>query len=137
MSYLFDTMALSEPGKARPHANAIAWIKTVPRSQVYVSVFTVGEIGFGVFRLPAGQKRALLETWLHNDLLGERIGRLLLFDAAIAITWARIKASTIETPPILDSLIAATALAHDLTVVTRNERDFARLGVRVINPWAA
>lgn len=129
-------MALSEPGKARPHPKAIAWIKGVPFAEVAVSALTVGEIAFGVMRLPPGAKRTRLEAWLHGDLLAGSLGRIIPFNAAVAVTWARIKASAPETPPIMDSLIAATALTHNLTVVTRNERDFARLGARVINPWA-
>ena len=136
MTYLFDTMAVSEPGKTHPHAGAIAWIRNVPRAHVNVSVLTIGEIGFGVFRLPPGQKRARLETWLHDDLLAGRVGKVLLFDAAIALTWGRIKAISAETPPVMDALIAATALVHNLIVVTRNERHFRGLCVRVIDPWS-
>ena len=135
MSFLFDTMALSEPGKARPNTRALAWIQSVPITAVSVSVVTIGEIAFGVFRLPPSARRTRLEAWLHGDLLSGHIGRVLPIDAAVAVTWAQLKASATQTPPLMDSLIAATAIAHGLTVVTRNERDFAGLGVRVVNPW--
>jgi toxin FitB len=134
--FLFDTFALSEPGKAHPHPKAVAWIKAVPFADVAVSALTVGELAFGASRLPPGAKRTRLEAWLHGELLAGNLGRIVPFNAAVALTWARIKATALETPPIMDSLIAATALTYNLTVVTRNERDFVRLGVRVINPWA-
>ncbi len=135
MSFLFDTMALSEPGKAHPHPRAVAWIKAVPFAEIAVSALTVGEIAFGALRLPPGAKRTRLETWLHGDLLAGNLGRIVPFSAAVALTWAQIKKNAAQTPPFMDSLIAATALTHNFTLVTRNERDFANLGVRVVNPW--
>lgn len=129
-------MALSEPGKTHPHPKALAWIRDILMADIAVSALTVAEIAFGAFRLPLGDKRTRLEAWLHGELLAGNLGRILPFDGAIALTWARTRASAAQTPALVDSLIAATALTHDLTLVTRNARDFANLGVRVVNPWA-
>lgn len=137
MSFLLDKMVVSEPGKSRPNANVMRWFAGLVLEQAHVSVVSIGEIAFGAARLSPSIKRAGIERWLAEDVRAVYRDRILPIDERVVLTWAFLKAAAPKTPPVIDSLIAATALTHDLTLVTRNEHDFAALGVRIINPWAA
>ncbi len=105
---------------------------------MYLSVLTLGEIRKGIAVLPAGPKRRNLERWLAHVLIERFDGRILPVDAGVADVWGRMQGAT-ETKgrplPTLDSLLAATALANGLTLVTRNSADFAGTGAEVLNPW--
>lgn len=103
--------------------------------KVYVSVISLGEVLFGIRRLPIGSRRARLATWYKDVLTPFYAERILSVDETVADVWAGVRVSRRSTPSPTDSLIAATALAHDLTMATRNERHFTGLGVRVVNPW--
>ncbi len=104
---------------------------------LYISALTLGEIRKGVERMPAGLRRERLSVWLELDLPGWFGERVLPIDAAVADEWGRLMARADRTLPAVDALLAATALSHRLTVVTRNIADFADTGVSVINPWEA
>lgn len=131
--WLFDTVALSESFKRQPNPGFVAWIGDENGERVHTSVLCLGEIRRGVERLPAGDRRAAMTRWLEIDLPERLAGRILPVDDRAAQTWGRLSAR--RTLPVADSLIAATALVHGLTVVTRNTRDFDGLGVPVLNPW--
>ncbi len=131
--WLFDTVALSEARKKNPNAGFSGWAAEIVASDVHTSVLCLGEIRRGIERLPPGEARSAFERWLDSDLPAYLDGRVLELDAACAHAWGRMGANR-SLPPI-DSLIAATALVHGLTVVTRNTRDFDGLGVPVLNPW--
>lgn len=130
---MFDTVALSEARKRRPNAGFAAWVQSVAIGQVHTSVLCLGEVRKGVEGLPLGEARAAFERWLEMDLPTQLSGRILPVDQPAAHAWGRMSAR--RTLPVTDSLIAATALVHGLTVVTRNTRDFDGLGVPVLNPW--
>jgi predicted nucleic acid-binding protein len=107
---------------------------------LYLSVLTVGEIRKGVAGLPQGRRRTRLETWLEVELQARFAGRIVPIDAAVADRWGLIAAGTRrkgKVLPVIDGLLAATALHHNLTVVSRNARDFASAQVQVLNPWEA
>lgn len=136
--FLLDTCAISEGTKPRPDAGLSAWLKSVEPSQAYLSVVTLGELRKGIEVLEDHAKAARLQAWLTSALPSQFAGRVLPFDAGVADRWGRLVASLqrngITLSPI-DSLIAATALHHDLSVVTRNENDFVNAGVSITNPW--
>jgi toxin FitB len=101
-------------------------------------VITLAEIQKGIEMLGEGKRRAQLEDWLKQDLEAWFAGRILLVDRSVAARWASLVAQGIRTGrplPTVDSLIAATALTHDLTIVTRNTRDFEGIGAATLNPW--
>jgi len=113
-------------------------METTDENLLYLSVMTLGEIRQGVASLPQSKKRTRLETWLEVDLQTRFAGRVLTVDGAVADRWGWIMAQAQTkgtTLPIVDGLLAATALQHNLTAVTRNVDDFAVVGLSVINPW--
>jgi predicted nucleic acid-binding protein len=134
VSYLLDTNALSELHKRKPDPRVTDWFETAPTAELYVSCLTVGEIRRGIERLQRKDEvRARgTERWLAALRIFYR-DRIVDVDVEIAECWGRIDAAA-ALPPV-DGLLAATALTRDWTVVTRNVRDFARSGVRVLNPW--
>jgi toxin FitB len=134
VTFLVDANVLSEPTKPVPRLAVVDWLRRHERELV-VDPVIVGEIRFGLLLLPKGARRRRLERWFD-----EGIARLhcLSWDAVTGRRWAELLASlrTRGTAmPIKDSLIAATALTHQLTVATRNRTDFERAGVRVIDPF--
>jgi len=134
MTYLVDANILSEPTKQRPDAKVVAWLSANERDFVVDSVI-LGEIALGILVLPRGRKRTQLERWFES--VAERID-CLAWDASISRRWAQLVASLRkkgQTLRVLDSMIAATALAHGLTVATHNVRGFQKAGVRVIDPF--
>jgi len=137
LSYLLDTNVLSELRRKSPHPGVVAWFGRRPASTLFLSVLTLGEIRKGVEGLPDAERRSALVDWLEVDLPAFFLGRLLPVDAPVADRWGRLLAAAGRPIPAIDSLLAATALHHDLTLVTRNLRDFEGLGVALINPWEA
>lgn len=134
MMFLIDTNVVSELTKQRPHPLVKRWA-SVRIDAAFLSAITVGEIIKGIERLPEGVRRAALEHWLGALTSQAFKSRLLPVTEVVAAEWGRISAAARRTLPCADSLLAATARVHDLTVATRNERDFLDFGVRVINPW--
>ena len=136
MSYLVDTNVLSELAKPKPNANVVQWLRENERD-LYVSTITIGEIRRGVEGLPVGKRRAALQTWL-TGLCTRMEGRILSFNTSTAHVWGQLVARCDKaniTLPSLDGQIAATALRHGLTVVTRNLSDFDKSGVKILNPF--
>lgn len=127
---------MSELVRPKPAAAVLAWFEDVPDASLYLSVLTLGEIRKGVERLPTGKRREQVRVWLEHDLREWFGARILDIDAAVAERWGRLLAQVDRPIPAIDSLIAATALHHDLRLVTRNESDFADTGVEVVNIWA-
>jgi predicted nucleic acid-binding protein len=134
VTYLVDANVLSEPTKPVPDARAIEWLRHNER-EIAVDPIILGEIRFGIHLLAAGKRRRRLEHWFKAGVSNIVC---LPWDAAAGLRWAKLLADlrrTGQTIPIKDSLIAATALVHGLTVVTRNEADFKKTGVKVVNPF--
>lgn len=138
--FLLDTNVISEFNqRSGPDPGVKRWVETThPRFQ-YVSVITLAEIHKGIELLAEGKRRAQLEVWLKRDFEAWFSDRILPVDRKIAARWASLVVEGVRSGrplPTVDSLIAATALAHDLIMVTRNTRDFYGVGVSTINPWA-
>lgn len=135
MSYLIDTNVLSELRRKQPEPNVVAWMRARPRQSLFLSLLTLGEIRKGLERVQdVARKQALLD-WLEVELPNYFVGRVLGVDAHTADRWGRLMAQAGRPLPAVDALLAATALQHDLTLVTRNTKDFAGLEVRLLNPW--
>jgi predicted nucleic acid-binding protein len=134
MTFLVEANILSELTKRRPNAKVVAWLAANERDFVVDSVI-LGEIAIGILWLPRGRKRVQLERWFEAVI--DRID-CLPWDATISRRWAQLVASLRkkgQTLPVLDSMIAATALAHGLTLATHNVRDFQKAGVPVLDPF--
>lgn len=138
MSYLLDTCVVSEPVRPGPDSRVIAWLRAADEHALFLSVLTVGEIRKGIARSSDSRKRRTLARWLDDELVPRFGARLLPVDLAVSRRWGEITGDTEArgvSLPVIDALLAATALEHGLAVVTRNARDFERCGVRVLNPW--
>jgi hypothetical protein len=135
VSFLLDTNVVAEVRKQRPHAAVKAWFESVEGPQLYLSVLVLGEVSQGVARLKRRDPRqaAVYATWLDR-LRRTFSDRLLPVTEAIALEWGRLNAG--RPLPVGDGLLAATARAHGLTLVTRNEADFAGLDIALLNPFA-
>jgi len=138
VSFLLDTCVLSELVKPRPDRALTAWLEGQTWASLYISVLTLAEIQRGVAMLPGSRKRTDLEIWLHDELTVHFEGRVLPVDSRVAMVWGRMSAAASgrgRTLPVMDGLIAATAVANDLMLVSRNAPDFEATGAEVINPW--
>jgi toxin FitB len=138
--FLIDTNVISEFIRPQPDLRVTQWLDAADPESLFVSAITFGEIRLGIEDLPAGKRRAALEEWFEQGLPAWFESHLLPVDKAIADRWGRL---TIEAKKkgisltTADGLIAATAIAHDLAVVTRNVTDFVTCGLTIINPWEA
>lgn len=138
MSWLLDTCIVSELVRPRPKASVVNWVLERDEDALFLSIITIGELEKGIARLPDSPKRATLEQWARRELADRFRGRLLMVDSGVAARWgALVGASEArgQPLPVIDSLIAATGLQHDLTVATRNTDDLERCGARCVNPW--
>ena len=136
MSFLVDTNVLSEAVRARPDTKIVTWLRENER-ELYISTVTIGEIRRGIERLPDGKRKAALRVWLQ-DLCHRMRGRVLSFNTSTANVWGQLKAQWDRegtTIASLDSQIAATASRHGLVLVTRNEADYQKTGLKLLNPF--
>jgi toxin FitB len=133
--YLLDTNVVSELRKPKPHGAVLAWLKELQESQIYLSAVTIGELQAGVeqTRRQDPGKAAQIESWI--DLLEDSY-QVLPMDSLCFREWARLMNGRPDDM-LEDAMIAATARVHELVVATRNERDFAALGVQIFNPFKA
>ena len=138
MKYLLDTNIISEFISKTPNQKVIDYILTLNENDIYLSVITIGEIKAGVEKLADGQKKDKLLYWLENDLLARFENRIIDIDAETMLQWAIVntKLKQLGKPlPIMDSLIGATTQVKDMVLLTRNEKDFQNLDIRIVNPF--
>lgn len=134
MNYLVDANVLSEPTKPSPEPRVIDWLRTHER-ELAVDPIILGELRFGILLLPKGRKRTALERWFDAGV--QRL-HCLSWEAETGLKWAELLArlrSMGKAMPIKDSLSAATALTHGLSVATRNRSDFEKAGVAIVDPF--
>lgn len=136
MSYLVDTNVISELRRKRPNPGVVSWFSQRPSATLYLSVLTLGEIRKGIEGTGDANRKMALLDWLETDLPAFFTGRILPVDAKIADRWGRLLSAAGRPLPAVDSLLAATALEHDLILVTRNTKDFTGLPVQAVNPWS-
>jgi len=138
VSFLLDTAVVSELVRKSPSAAVLKWIDGLDEASLYLSVLTIGELEKGVARLPASARRNRLQSWVRRDLVERFGGRLLPIDTRTAARWGFVTGESEKRGrplPVIDCLIAATALVHGLAVATRNIGDFERCGATCVNPW--
>ncbi len=138
MNYLLDTCVLSEFTRRQPAEAVIRWVDSIAEEKLFLSVITLGEIQRGIERLPESQRKQELLGWMNNQLSERFSRRILSLDAATLLLWGSLTARLEKSGQplaLMDSLISATALQHNLIVVTRNGSDFMPCGVQVVNPW--
>ncbi|MCJ7600812.1 MAG: type II toxin-antitoxin system VapC family toxin [Desulfobulbaceae bacterium] len=138
MKFLMDTCVISEIIRPKPSSKVIAWIKKEDESNFFISVLTFGELHKGIEKLAESKRKEELHNWVENDLTERFLGRIIDVDIQVAMLWGKIQgiAEKAGKPmPAVDSLIAATGIAHHLTVVTRNTADMEESGVALLNPW--
>lgn len=134
MTYLVDANVLSEPTKPVPHVGVLHWLRDHER-EVVVDPIILGELRSGILMLPVSTRRTRLERWFAD---GAFHLQCIPWDAETGMRWAELRArlrASGQAMPVKDSLIAATALQHNLTVVTRNTADFEKAGVNLLNPF--
>jgi toxin FitB len=136
--FLLDTNVISEFKKPKRNPGIYAWLDKSDELQMAVSVISIGEVQNGISRLPEGKRKISLQDWLDNDLIPRFDNRILPLTLDDMLLWGNLTGKAIaagETLPTADAMLAAVARNNGMTVVTRNEKDFDRMGVGVLNPW--
>ena len=138
MKFLLDTNVLSEAQRSTPDARVLAWLDSVDEDCAFLSVASIAELRRGVALLNDGRRRSALARWLSQDLPARFADRILPIDMGVAEHWGDLMAASRNLGvalSVMDGFFAATALANDLTLVTRNVKDFTAFGVPLLNPW--
>ena len=138
MRYLLDTCVISELVARQPDSGVVKWVDSIDEAKLFLSSITIGEIKKGIEKLVATDRQRVLSEWLKDELLVRFKDKVLPIDIAVVLVWGKLVADLEKQGkpmPAIDSLLAATALQGGLTLVTRNEDDFAHCGAAVINPW--
>lgn len=138
MNLLLDTNILSEVQRPQPELSVLNWLAELDEDRAFISVISLAEIRRGIALLEQGRKREALADWLTNELTDRFSGRILPVDQQVAIAWGDLMAVSKQRGcglASMDGLIAATALIHNLTLATRNVKDFQSLDLQIINPW--
>lgn len=138
MNFLLDTNVVSEAMRKQPSARVLDWIAAQVEESLFISAITVGELRRGSLLLGQGKRGKALLQWIDTGIKTEFASRILPLDTKVMERWADLQHATAKAGrglPVIDSLLAATALAHDLTLATRNVADFAAAGVTLFDPW--
>jgi predicted nucleic acid-binding protein len=139
MTYLLDTCLISELVAKQPNQKVLDWVDAQVPETLYLSVITIGEIAKGICKLTPSKRKESLTTWLNETLPNRFEHRILTIDVSTMVLWGNLICQLEQNGrplPAMDSLIVAIALQHSLSLVTRNEKDFAGTGVVIINPWS-
>ncbi|MDP3692938.1 type II toxin-antitoxin system VapC family toxin [Bradyrhizobium sp.] len=138
MNFLLDTNVLSEVQRPAPDVKVLGWLDAADEDRVFISVASIAELRRGIALMDRGRRRDALATWLADDLPARFAERILPIDHAVAEHWGDLMAQSRRSGvalSVMDGFFAATALARELTLVTRNVRDFTAFGVPHLNPW--
>ena len=138
MKYLLDTCVISELITKNPDPHVVAFVDSLESDNVFLSVITIGEMVKGIEKLSTSKRKRELHTWLQEDLLIRFDGKILSLDTDVMLEWGKLTAlveAAGKPMPAIDSLIAATVLTHELTLITRNVGDFESANIEIVNPW--
>lgn len=138
MSYLLDTNVLSEVRRPAPSPKVLAWLDQVDEDRAFISVISLAELRRGVLLMDDGRRKEALAAWLMRDLPERFAGRILPIDPETAERWGDLMTESQKSGKALstmDGFLAATALSRQLTLVTRNTKDFVSFGIALFNPW--
>jgi len=135
VNYLLDTNVISELKRPKPNENVVNWFSEKEADSLYLSVLTLGEIRKGIEKMTDGQRKNALLIWLEKDIPLWFDSRLLNIDVETADCWGKLQAQANRPLPAIDSLLAATAIRHDLCLVTRNVGDFDYPNLKISNLW--
>ena len=139
MTYLLDTCLISELVAKQPNQKVLDWVDAQVPETLYLSVITIGEIAKGICKLTPSKRKESLTTWLNETLPNRFEHRILTLDVSTMVLWGNLVGQLEQNGrplPAMDSLIAAIALQHSLSLVTSNEKDFAGTGLIIVNPWS-
>jgi toxin FitB len=138
VNLLLDTNVLSEVRRPAPDPKVLSWLDTIDEDRCFISVASIAELKRGIALMADGRRRAALAAWLANDLPARFADHILPIDQAVAECWGELMADSRRNGAalsVMDGFFAATALAKNLTLATRNVKDFVSLGVPIFNPW--
>ncbi len=138
MKYILDTCVISELAKPAPNKKVISWVTRNNEENFYLSTLTFGELHKGISKLSHSKRKKTLHQWVEYELKERFENRIIEVDLKVAKVWGEIQGEAElkgRPMPAIDSLIAATGVAHDLIVVTRNSSDMEQSGVSLFNPW--
>lgn len=138
MKYLLDTCVISELKNINPNSSVVEWVNSHKEEDIYISVLTIAEIQKGITKLPDSQKKNILQEWLDNDLQQRFLGKILDINYEVASSWGKIQGKAEQhgkKMSVIDSLIAASGIVFDCTIVTRNVNDMEASGCKILNPW--
>lgn len=136
--YLLDTCVISEATRPRASAKVGHWIRATSAEHLFLSVASLAEIEQGIVALDDAGKAKKLKAWLRSEVLPDFDGRIIDVDRDVAVRWGRLlgEGRRVGQPrPLMDALLAATAIEHELSLVTRNVADFSHFDLDIINPW--
>ncbi|MCV3216128.1 type II toxin-antitoxin system VapC family toxin [Plectonema radiosum NIES-515] len=139
MTYLLDTCLISELVAKHPNQKVLDWLDAQAPKTLYISIITIGEIAKGISKITASKRKESLTKWLNETLPSRFKDRILGIDFSTMVLWGNLVGQLEQNGrplPAMDSLIAAIAIHNSLSLVTRNEKDFAGTGVVIINPWS-
>jgi predicted nucleic acid-binding protein len=131
-----DTNVISELQKSNCQENVKKFAEEISGDDIYISVITLGELCYGVEKLPAGKKKHELSIWLYTKVEEWFYNRIIELDTDVLMEWGKIRANAARTLPVVDTMIAACAITHHMFLVTRNTKDFEDIeGINLLNPW--
>jgi toxin FitB len=136
--YLLDTNVVSEAVKPQPDTKVLQWLQTNSPSHFYISALSIGELEQGIVRSPSPNRAKELRNWLETSLKPGFRNRILGIDELVMTTWGRITGEALNKgrpASFLDSLLTATAITYQFTLVTRNVKDVSMFSLNVFNPW--
>ena len=139
MTFLLDTCLISELVAKHPNQKVVDWLDAQVPDTLYISIITIGEIAKGISKITASKRKESLTKWLNKTLPSRFKDRILGIDFSTILLWGNLVGQLEQNGrplPAMDSLIAAIAIHNSLSLVTRNEKDFAGTGVVIINPWS-
>lgn len=140
MNYLLDTCVLSELTQKSPHTQLLDWLEHTSESSLFISVITLGEIQQGISQLNKTVKQQQLQKWLQEDLMQRFEGRIIALTTSTLLRWGQLCGEARKngkTLPVMDALLAASAIEFQLQLVTRNVKDFKYMKLSLYNPWSS